>query len=385
MQQAAEVLIAIGGMLLLGLAADAVGKRTFVPRVTLLLLCGIVIGDHALAIIPASVSNSFEFIADVALMMIGFLLGGKLNIKALRADGRQLIWISVSAALGAATIVALALTLVGLSLPVAILLGCIAAATAPAATLDTVLEAGNDSHFSRLLLAIVAIDDAWALFLFSLGLALVSLLNGHGDSAPLADAARDIFGALLLGGAIGLAATNLTGRINPGQPMLTEALGLVCICGGAALLLDVSFLLATMAMGMVITNLATHHDYAFHEIENIEWPFMVIFFMLAGALLEVDQLAGFGVIGVAYLLARSGGKIVGAWVGARASNANEDVQHWMGVALLPQAGVAIGMALIAAKEFPEYQHVILPVVISSTVCFELVGPIFTRLALRQAR
>jgi Kef-type K+ transport system membrane component KefB len=386
MQQTAEFLFAIGGFLLLGLAADSIGKYTLLPRVTLLLVCGIIVGDELLGIVPVSVSNRFEMITDVALMMIGFLLGGKLSFNSLKEDGPQLIWISISAALGTAMIVGLALIAVGVPQEIAILLGCIAAATAPAATVDTVLEYGCNSRFSRLLTAVVAIDDVWALFLFSLGLALVSLLNGvQGISASLMGAAYEVFGALLLGVAIGLPAAYLTGRVKPGQPMLTEALGLVFICGGAAIWLDVSFLIATMAMGAMITNLAKHHDYPFHEIENIEWPFLVIFFMLAGASLEVGMLTELGLIGVVFLLSRISGKLLGAWLGARASHADKEVQRWMGMALLPQAGVAIGMALLIANRFPEYQSTIMPIVISTTVFFELVGPVFTRMSLRHTQ
>ena len=175
----------------------------------------------------------------------------------------------------------------------------------------------------------------------------------------------------------------LTGRIQPGKPMLTEALGLVLICGGAGIWLEVSFLIATMTMGAVIANLAQHHEHPFHEIENIESPFMVVFFILAGASLEIDALAGLGLLGIVYVIARAGGKVAGGWFGAHVSGADEDAKRWMGVALLPQAGVAIGMALLAANQFPEYRQTILPIVIASTVVFELIGPIFTRMALRQ--
>jgi Kef-type K+ transport system membrane component KefB len=384
MQQIAEFLFAIGFILLLGLATDYLGKRTFLPRVTLLLIIGIIVGDEILGIIPVSISSRFELITDMALLMIGFLLGGKLTLKSLRKEGRQLLWISLSAALGTTIIVTLALIAVGVSVEVAILLGCIAAATAPAATVDTVQAYSRKNNFAQLLLAIVAIDDAWAMILFSFGLAVVSVLNGMQDSSVfLFEAAYETIGALLLGGLIGLPAAYLTGRIKRGQPMLTEALGLVFICGGIALWLEVSFLIAAMTMGAVIANLAKHHDYPFHEIENVEWPFMIIFFMLAGALLEPGMLAELGLIGVVYLLARICGKLLGAWFGARASQADKKTQRWMGMALLPQAGVAIGMALLAANEFPEYRQIILSLVISTTVLFELVGPVFTRLALRR--
>jgi Kef-type K+ transport system membrane component KefB len=167
--------------------------------------------------------------------------------------------------------------------------------------------------------------------------------------------------------------------------MLTEALGLVFICGGAAIWADVSFLLATMTMGAVVSNFARHHEYPFHEIENIEWPFMAIFFVLAGASLEIGMLAELGLVGSVYLLSRATGKLLGAWVGARASHADRHVRRWMGMALMPQAGIAIGMALLTANRFPEYRQIILSLVISTTVCFELVGPVLTRMALRRAQ
>ncbi len=383
MQQTAEFLFTIGGILLLGLATDFLGKRTFLPRVTLLLVIGIIVGEEVLDLIPANVNNRFEIITVLALMMIGFLLGGKLTLESLKTNGRQIAWISISAALGTTLIVTLALLAIGVNQEIAILLGCIAAATAPAATVDTVLESGNNSLFSRLLLAIVAIDDAWALLLFSLGLSLISLLNGlQGVFTSLQDVIHEIGGALLLGTVIGLPAAYLTGRLKPGRPMLTEALGLVLVCGGLAIWLNVSFLIATMAMGAVVANLARHHEYPFHEIENIEWPFMVIFFILAGASLEIGMLAELGLIGTVYLLSRAVGKLLGAWAGARASHADREVQRWMGVAMMPQAGVAIGMALLTANRFPEYRQTVLSLVVSTTIFFELVGPVFTRMALR---
>jgi Kef-type K+ transport system membrane component KefB len=384
MHQTAEFLFALGGLLLLGLASDYLGRHTFLPRVTLLLVVGMLVGEQALDLIPASLSGVFGITANMALLMIGFLLGGKLTLPELRSMGRALLWVSLCAALGSALVVTLALSALGVPFDIALVLGCIAAATAPAATTDTVIESGIRSSFSRLLLAIVAIDDVWALILFSFGLALASMINGSADAAAtVLTATWDIGGAILLGLVIGLPAAYLTGRLRPGQPMLTEALGLVFACGGAALWLEVSFLIAAIVMGAMIANLARHHEYPFHAIENIEWPFMVIFFMLAGASLEIDALASLGLIGIAYLLARALGKIGGAWLGAHLGHANHQVRCWMGVALLPQAGVAMGMALLAAQQFPQYRQFILSLVISTTVFFELAGPVFTRVALHR--
>ena len=381
----AEFLLAIGAFLLLGLAADALGRRTIVPRVTVILCCGVLIGDEVLNLVPESLYLRFPLIADMALMMVGFLLGGRLRFDSLRSDGPQVFWISVVAALATTILVTIALQLLGLPLAAALLLGCVAAATAPAATLDVLLVHGSEGRFARLLAAIVAIDDAWALILFSLGLAAIGLMNGESQLlAALQAVGWDIGGAVLVGGLIGLPAAYLTGRVRSGQPMLMEALGLVLLCGGIALALEVSFLIACMTMGAVIANLAAHHDYPFHEIENIEWPFMVVFFMLAGASLELFALAEVGLVAVVFVLVRVIGKTLGAALGAGMSGAGSVVSRWMGIALLPQAGVAIGMALIASERFPAYQDVILPVVIGTTVLFELTGPVATRVALARA-
>lgn len=382
MEPAADIFFSLGAIFLLGLATDFLGRRTFLPRVTLLLGLGIIVGDDVLGFIPSALTDRFDLITDITLLTVGFVLGGKLNFAAIRADGRRLLWISLGAALGAAVLVSLVLTLLGLPPGISILLGCMAAATDPASTVDTILEWGGETRFSRLLLMIVAVDDVWALVLFSLGLALVSLTGQSlGVGQSLLDAAYDIGGGALLGAAIGLPASYLTGRLTPGRPMLTEALGLVFICGGAAMWLDVSYLIAAITMGSVIANLARHHEYPFHEIENIEWPLMLVFFVLAGASLDVDRLSELGLVGAAFLVARALGKMLGARLGGAASGADREVHQWMGVALLPQAGVAIGLALLASNYFPEYRQTILAIAISTTVLFELFGPICTRLAL----
>lgn len=385
MDETAKVLSAIGLILLLAIAADFLGRRTFLPRVTLLLLLGILLGGEGLQLIPQALSGRFDLLAEIALMMIGFLLGGRLTIDSVSKMGYQIAWISVSAALGTAAVVATVLMLLGVTAEVAILLGCMATATAPAATADTVFELKKPTKFSTLLLAVVAIDDVWALLLFSAGLAFVSFSNGVSNIlSSLLHAGYDIGGGITLGLVIGVPAAYLTGRLRSGQPLLTEALGLVFLCGGAAKFLDVSFLLAAITMGAAIANLTRHHDRAFHEIENIEWPFMAVFFVLAGASLEFQALHEIGTIGVAYIVARTAGKVAGGWFGGLSANAGETVRRWIGPALLPQAGVAIGMGLVAVGQFPQYRDLILPVIIGSTVVFEIVGPVLTRYALRQS-
>ncbi len=385
MQSTSQFLLTLGGILLLGLVTSTLGRRSFLPRVTLLLIFGVIIGKEVTDIVPSAFIEHFEIIADMALLMVGFLLGGKLTTDSLRKSAGKVLWISISAAIVTTIIVSLGLIWAGVSKEVAILLGCLAAATDPAAVLDVVIEKNNKTPFRNLLLSIVALDDVWALVLFAIGMAVVTVLNGHGENiSPLLMAAKEIGGAVMLGVLIGLPAAYLTGRIKPGQPILTEALGLVFVCGGLAIWLDVSFLIASMVLGAVIANVAKHHEYPFHTIEGIEWPFMVVFFVLAGASLELSAMKEIGLVGVIYILCRATGKILGARVGSQLSRADQATKNWMGVALFPQAGVAIGMALVASNYFPEYRQELLSVVISTTVFFEVIGPVFTRLALKRA-
>ena len=382
----AVLLLSIGGMLLLGLFTTTLAEKTFLPRVTLLLLFGAFIGPQGFDLLPMVFINHFELIADFTLLMVGFLLGGKITQQSLKEYGVEVFLISIFAAVLTTLLVSVTLVLLDVVPQIAIILGCIAAATAPAAILDVVSESNSNNRFTGLLLAIVALDDIWALVLFALGLAMVKTLNGHGaDAVILWSAFKDIGGALLLGSLLGWPAAHLTGRIKEGQPMLMEALGLVFICGGLALWFDVSYLIAAMVMGAWVVNMAKHHEYAFHEIEGVESAFMVVFFVLAGASLEFDALKELGVIGAGYLIARAVGKYLGARLGAQLSGSDSVTKRWMGPALLPQAGVAVGLALVAANQFPEYRQVLLSIVISSTVIFEIVGPIFTRIAIAKSR
>lgn len=380
-----QLLLSLGGIFLAGQIISTLGQKTIFPRVTLLLVFGLLIGQEFLNVIPSFFYQWFDLVAQITLLMVGFLIGGKLTLPSLKNGMRKIIWISASAAIFTTTLVCLALYWIGLPIELAILLGCISSATAPAATLDVVFESKRPTPFSEMLVSIVALDDAWALMIFGLGVAFASSVSGHlADASPIFHAVRDIGGAMLLGVLLGLPAAYLTGRLKTNEPILTEALGLVFICGGLAVWLDVSFLIASIVTGAMVANFAKHHEYAFHEIENIEWPFMVIFFVLAGAALELATLAEIGLIGVVYISVRVLGKVIGSRIGGQISGADKNIKSWMGVALLPQAGVSIGMALVASTTFPEHRQLLLSVVLGSTVFFELVGPVLTRVALKQA-
>jgi len=375
----ATILITLGSLFLLGLVADLLGTHTPLPRVTLLLLTGLAIGPSGFDLLPALTEAWFPVLTDIALAMIGFLLGQKLTRPALRELGYPVLTMSAGVVIVTSLLVFSVLSFFGVPLEIALLLAGIATATAPAATVDVVHESKAKGRFTDILLDMVAIDDAWGLLVFSLLLAGAQALSGQGGAGEvLAAGGWEIGGAMLLGLLLGLPMAYLTGRIRPGEPTQAEALGMVLLCAGLAVWAEVSYILAAMAMGAVVANLAKHHNRPFHTIEGIEWPFLILFFLLAGAALHVDALAQVGLLGAGYIGLRVIGRLLGTRLGGWLSGTDTVTRRWIGLALLPQAGVAIGMALLASQRFPELKDIILPVVLGSTVVFELIGPVITR-------
>ena len=352
------------------------------PRVTLLLLAGFTIGPSGLDLLPDFQENWFPVVTDIALSMVGFLLVHHLTLSSLRQRGTLVLGISIGAVLVTALSVFLGLILVGIRPELALILAGIAPATAPAATLDVIREIRAEGEFSKILENVVAIDDAWDLLLFSVLLTIAQILYGQGNGwNMLLLGTWEVGEAICLGLLLGVPMAYVTGRLELGEPTQAEALGLVLLCGGIALWWNVSFILAGMVLGVTVSNLATHHRRPFIAIEGIEWPFMILFFILARASFEIQAVKSIGTIGAAYIVFRLIGRVIGAWGGGFLSGANQLVRNWMGLALWPQAGVAIGMALLAGQQFPELKHIILPVVIGASIIFELLGPIMTRKAL----
>jgi len=370
--------LTLGAMFVVGFSADQIGRRTRIPRVTLLLLCGLAAGQ--LGWIPAPVTGAYEFLSITALTFVAFLLGGSLRISELRVTGPRILVISLAIVVVTIAMVAGGLIAFGVDPALAIVLSAIASATAPAATTDVIRQSGVNSEFTRTLEGIVAVDDAWGLIAFSLCLSFAG--SGLAETAEIS-VVREIGGAVVLGLAVGLPGALLTGRISGGEPLEIEALALVFLTAGLALWAEVSFLIAGMTAGAIIVNLASHHDRAFHEIEHIQWPFMILFFLLAGASLDITTLAEVGVIGIFYIALRIIARIAGGWLGALLSQAPVQDRPYFGIALLPQAGVAVGMALVAARAMPEYAEQIIALTIGTTIAFELFGPVLTLWAIRR--
>lgn len=382
---AAPILLTIGGIFLIGLFADLLGRRTPLPRVTLLLLAGLLVGPEVLDLLPAFTEQWFPILTNLALAMIGFLIGQTIRPENLRRLGRRVLILSTSKVILASACVFGGLLLLGVQLEAALLLAGIAPATAPAATFDVVHEIEAEGEFTDTLLGIVAIDDGWGIILFSLLLSIAERIAGDsGSLGVLLSASWELFGALALGALLAAPMAYLSGRITRGEPTQAETLGFVLLCAGLALWAEVSYILACMTLGAFVSSFAAHHKRPFQAIEGIEWPYLILFFLLAGASLHLDALTAVGLIGAVYILTRAAGLYLGAQLGGRVSGAPPRIYNWIGLAVLPQAGVALGLALVAAQAFPQLENLILPTVLGTTVVFELIGPVAARFALRRA-
>lgn len=378
-------LVLLGLFFLVGYAAHALGRRAHVPRVTLLLLLGVLAGPYVLDLVPHVVSTWFPHVAQVALSMIGFLLGERFVGRNLKESGRAVLWIAAVQTVGTAAVVFFALWAVGIDTRLALLLAGVAPASAPAATVDVIRESRAAGELTDTVLAVVAVDDALGVLLFALLAVAAGILHdGTVSWSALTLGGWEIVGALLLGGTLGLPMAWLTGRIRPGELTLIETLGFVLVCGGFASAIGVSYLLACIALGAVVANRAQHHARPFHAIEGITHPFLIVFFILAGLEFDPVAIGSLGLASVAYVVGRAGGKVLAGRAGARIAEASPAVQRYVGWCLLPQAGVALGLGLLVARRFPELGPDILSLLVGTTFIFEIFGPIATRTGLRLA-
>ncbi|TFH85991.1 cation:proton antiporter [Billgrantia azerbaijanica] len=380
-------LILLGGILSLSIFADAVASRTRLPRISLLVVVGVGVAVVQQLMLESPGARPLaglgEPLIQVALVMVAFLLGGELTWERLRTTGPLILIVSLSVIGVGALVVGAGLWLLGFPLAVAVSLAAISVATDPAAVHETVHESGDTRLRARLLMAIVAIDDGWGVLAFGLAMALLGWwLSGDGSTALLL-AGWELGGAALLGAAVGLPAAWLTGRLRPGEPTQVEAIALILLLAGLADWLGVSALLAAMVAGTLVANLSRHHTRSFNEIEHIEWPFLVFFFVLSGASVDLARLDDALGMTLAYLLLRLGGRYLGGRLAVRLARERQaELPRDIGLALTPQAGVAMGMALLAAERFPQHGPELIAVVVASTVLFEVVGPLLVRRVLR---
>jgi NhaP-type Na+/H+ or K+/H+ antiporter len=384
-----NTILGLGFILIAGLFSARLINKIKFPAVTAYLLLGILIGPSILNLTSQELINSSGFISNIVLGLIAFGLGQSFTREFFRNIGRPVLWISILEAVLPWVLVTLSFVFI-LKQPfyVALLFGAIASATAPAATVMVVREYKAKGRFTDILLGVVAIDDAWCLIIFALSLAISKALAFHASNTfvfkVIFQSLIEIIGALMLGGLIACFATLFSKFIRTQTELLIYTLGFILLTTGLAILLHLSVLLANMFLGTVLININKSNLEFFDVLKLIDSPLYLLFFVLAGANLEIGLLKGIGITGIIYIFFRTTGKTVGSVWGGYIVKVEKNIRRYLGLGLLPQAGVALGCALIAKNDFPKVGSMIFTTIVATTVIYELVGPLCTKYALQKA-
>ena len=408
MTQTASVFLSLSIALLAGLLLSRLAKVVKLPAVTAYLISGVLIGPFVLGAIgipgigiAAKQIEGFGLIADLALGFIAFSMGNEFRLSQLKKIGKQAMIIGIFQALITTVVVDVALIALHfampdvLSIPAAIVLASVATATAPAATLMVVKQYKAKGPVTDLLLPVVALDDAVGLVIFAVSFGIARSMGTAGVS-PLAiilEPLLEILLSLLLGFVMGLLFTlcerffhsrSKRMAVSVTFVMLTVALSSLKLeIGGIHIAF--SSLLACMMLGTVFCNICEVSEELMERADRWTTPVLILFFVISGAELDLSVFAQWGVVvvGLAYIVARSIGKYYGAGISARMTKCDPMIVKYLGITLLPQAGVALGMAIKAIELGPD-GAIVRNITLFAVLIYEIVGPFLTKLALTKA-
>ena len=377
----------LGIAMVAGLVLSRVVKKLRLPNVTGYLIAGLLIGPCVLGLVPQAALDKLNIITTIALGFIACSSGGEFKLSSIRSIGKNVIIITLFQSIMAAALVDIVLCLCGFNVSESIILGAIATATAPAATLMVVRQYKAKGELTNTLLPVVAMDDAVGLIVFAVSSAIAdTLASGVQPSvytmavAPLIEIALSLLSGGLLGFLISLSMRFFHSRANK-----------MCICIAGVVLgvaiaqqFGLSDLLVCMSVGAVFANLRNDALEVMDVCDGWTPPLFMLFFVISGAELDVGALPTVGLLGVLYIVVRSFGKYFGAYLGSVVVKASPNIRKYLGITLLPQAGVAIGMAQMVLTQLPQFGARIQAVVLSATLIYELVGPVATKIALTKA-
>ncbi len=386
-----------GVIVLLGTFASRLFQKLGIPQVVGCILVGIILGD-VLHIISTETIEKLRPFTMFALGIIGFMIGGELRGDVFKKYGRQFFIILFSQGFGAFLLVAAGSSLtmwlfkyeLSTSIAVGLVLGAIASATAPAATVNVLWEYKTRGPLTTAILAIVALDDALALVLYRGAATGAQALLGTGHNSLFFSTLLllgEIIAAVLLGFVVGVLLYYLLKFVRAEDKILEFTLASLLLVVGISMIPDIDPILPAMTLGITIANLAPRRSKSLFElVKKFIPPIYISFFVLAGAHMEFSRLAFWLVVMiVVYTLARVVGKVAGSWLGAAYSAAPVPVRKYLGICLLPQAGVAIGLAILASRQFnDELGKTIIMIVMSATFVMEVVGPMLVKVGVKKA-
>ena len=382
-------LASLGLILLFALLVGHLVKFARVPEVTGYLVAGMIVGPSALGWVTHENLEALHIFSEVGLGLILFSIGAVFELGRVRAIGRRLVTLTLAESGLAAALVFIGMLIIGQPWPVALLLGAIAVETGAASTLMVIRENNAAGPFTEALTGVIGLNNIFALVAFSLAAATldVNALAATGG-VSVGEIGRALFplfwqlvGSAALGFLVGLLLASWASQVVESGEILILLIGCVLLTVGVSTLLDLSPLVASLAVGATMANLSGKSRRLFGALSRTDPPLYVIFFVLAGADLDLSLIPSLGIIGLVYVLCRAGGKLVGARYAAARTGFPESVQRLLGFSIFAQAGLAVGLVLVTRQRFPEFAPVVTTVVLGAVVVFEIAGPLSARIAL----
>ncbi|MHC4756157.1 MAG: cation:proton antiporter, partial [Planctomycetota bacterium] len=389
--------LVFGLIIFLGTFGSRLFQKLHIPQVVGCIVVGIMLGEIFNLITGDMIENLKPF-TMFALGLIGFMIGGELRGDVFKKYGRQFFVILLSQGVSAFVLVAVTTSVimwfivadVYTSIAAGLVLGAIASATAPAATANVLWEFKTRGPLTAAILAVVALDDGLALLLYRAAVSGAQVLLGNGDSSILNTVLilfGEILGSVLLGFAMGVLLFYLLKFVKAEDKVLGFSIASLLLVVGVSMTFEIDPILPTMTLGITIANMLPRQSKGLFELVHKSTPpIYTTFFVLAGAHMEFGMLTVWIVIMIiVYTIFRATGKIWGSWFGARYSNAPASVRKYLGLCLLPQAGVAIGLAILSRQQFgPELGRTIILVVMTATFIMEILGPMMVKVGVKRA-
>jgi Kef-type K+ transport system membrane component KefB len=385
-------LLFLGGSILLALILSRGATLLKTPLIVGYIIAGALLGPDLLGMLNPEQIASLDIVNLVVLSLIGFGIGGELKFKELKKLGKSIIIIVIFEALGAFVLVGIASALILKSVPMGLIFGSLAAATAPAGTVEVIKQYKAKGQFTTTLYAVMGLDDILALLLFtiSLPISIILLTGGKGDvSIPhaLGQAGLEVLFSIGVGIVIGFILVPLARVIHERVSLLLLSLGIIFINCGISEYFNLSPILINMTMGIVLVNRSKlTARKIFSTLGDWTPPMYVWFFVLIGTRLNISLIMKYSLLIVIYILARSFGKWSGTFLGSTISKAPKKIKNYLGLALMSQAGVAVGLALAASKTLEKQGfHMeavqVISVITATTFLVMIVGPIMAKIAL----
>lgn len=388
-----DLIVKIGIALAIGIVGGKLAKLVKLPSVSGYLIAGLFVGPALFgdfAIIDQTELKSLTFISELALAFIAFYIGSEFVIKDLVKYGKNVFIITIAEVLGAVLLVFSVMYFIfNKDFAFSIVIASMSAATAPAATLMVMRQYRAYGPMTKTLLSVVALDDVVGIILFGIAMSLAKVsVSGEALSAVkiITGPIIEIFGSLLLGFLLGLLLTLVARKQKASDKDDLQVISLIAIFLGVGLanMLNLSPLLTNIVIGMTLVNLMKKSNRVFESVDGFVAPFYVLFFTFAGASLDLKVLLQVGIIGITYVFARGIGKYLGSFVGGKIVKAEDKVTNFLGLGLLPQGGISIGLSVLVATQLPEYAVVINTIIMFSVLIYETSGPIFSKLAISLA-